>query len=88
MDDPEFREIVIEFVDRLHANLDKMRSAASVKDYQTLGGLAHWLKGSAGTAGFNARRRRPCPWNARFKRAIRPPSRPPSAKLHSSPIRS
>jgi CheY-like chemotaxis protein/HPt (histidine-containing phosphotransfer) domain-containing protein len=54
MDDPEFREIVIEFVDRLHANLDKMRSAASVQDYQTLGGLAHWLKGSAGTAGFNA----------------------------------
>jgi CheY-like chemotaxis protein len=54
MDDPEFREIVIEFVDRLHANLDKMRAAASVKDYQTLGGLAHWLKGSAGTAGFNA----------------------------------
>jgi HPt (histidine-containing phosphotransfer) domain-containing protein len=54
MDDPEFREIVIEFVDRLHANLDKMRSAALVKDYQTLGGLAHWLKGSAGTAGFSA----------------------------------
>jgi two-component system, sensor histidine kinase and response regulator len=54
MDDPEFREIVIEFVDRLRANLDKMRSAASVKDYQTLGGLAHWLKGSAGTAGFSA----------------------------------
>jgi CheY-like chemotaxis protein len=53
MDDPEFREIVIEFVDRLHANLDKMRSAASAKDYQTLGGLAHWLKGSAGTAGFS-----------------------------------
>jgi PAS domain S-box-containing protein len=54
MDDPEFRYIVVEFVDRLHANLDKMRSAASAKDYQTLGGLAHWLKGSAGTAGFSA----------------------------------
>jgi CheY-like chemotaxis protein/HPt (histidine-containing phosphotransfer) domain-containing protein len=54
MDDPEFREIVIQFVDRLHANLAKMRAAASTKDYQTLGGLAHWLKGSAGTAGFSA----------------------------------
>jgi CheY-like chemotaxis protein/HPt (histidine-containing phosphotransfer) domain-containing protein len=51
-DDPEFREIIEEFIERLHAKLDEMRSAASQEDWRSLGQLTHWLKGSAGTAGF------------------------------------
>jgi CheY-like chemotaxis protein/HPt (histidine-containing phosphotransfer) domain-containing protein len=51
-DDPEFREIVEEFVAQLNDKLVEMRAAASQNDWQTLGQLAHWLKGSAGTAGL------------------------------------
>ncbi len=50
--DPEFREIVEEFAERLGGKLDEMRNAASHNDLRTLGQLAHWLKGSAGTAGL------------------------------------
>jgi PAS domain S-box-containing protein len=50
--DPEFREIVEEFVERLFDKLDEMRVAVSQNDWQTLRQLAHWLKGSAGTAGL------------------------------------
>jgi two-component system, sensor histidine kinase and response regulator len=51
-DDPEFREIIEEFIERLHAKLGEMRTAASQEDWRSLGQLTHWLKGSAGTAGF------------------------------------
>jgi YesN/AraC family two-component response regulator len=51
-EDPEFREIVEEFIERLYVKLDEMRTAASQADWRSLGQLMHWLKGSAGTAGF------------------------------------
>ncbi len=52
MDDPEFREIVEEFVERLREKIDAMRDAWQADEFQTLAELAHWLKGSGGTAGF------------------------------------
>jgi signal transduction histidine kinase/CheY-like chemotaxis protein len=52
-DDPEFQEIVEEFQDSLHAKLDLMEAALSANDMNELALLAHWLKGSGGTAGFN-----------------------------------
>jgi two-component system, sensor histidine kinase and response regulator len=51
-DDADFCEIVEEFIERLNDKLEEMRTAASQNDWRTLGQLAHWLKGSAGTAGF------------------------------------
>ena len=53
-DDPEFCEIVVEFVDRLHEQLGAMQEAWERKDLDDWRQLAHWLKGSGGTAGFDA----------------------------------
>jgi HPt (histidine-containing phosphotransfer) domain-containing protein len=52
-DDPELREIVVEFVDKLPEKLAEMETACQRGDYETLAQLAHWLKGSGGTVGFN-----------------------------------
>ena len=51
-EDPDFREIVLEFADRLNEKADAMQDAYVRKDYQELACLAHWLKGAGGTAGF------------------------------------
>jgi CheY-like chemotaxis protein/HPt (histidine-containing phosphotransfer) domain-containing protein len=53
LDDPDFREIAEEFVERLDEKLAEMRAAKAADDYATLAGLAHWLKGCGGTAGFH-----------------------------------
>jgi HPt (histidine-containing phosphotransfer) domain-containing protein len=53
-DDPDFQEIVATFVERLHQQLDAMRQAFREQDLPELARLAHWLKGTAGTAGFPA----------------------------------
>ena len=50
--DPEFLEIVAGFVTKLDAQLDVMRQAVAVGDFNELGNLAHWLKGAGGTMGF------------------------------------
>ena len=52
MEDEEFRAIVLEFVDRLREQLDEMDNAFEAAEYDRLASLAHWLKGSGGTAGF------------------------------------
>lgn len=52
MDDQDFREIVVEFRDRLNEQIGDMKQAAAEQDLPRLKGLAHWLKGSGGTAGF------------------------------------
>jgi PAS domain S-box-containing protein len=53
-DDPDFCEIVDEFVDRLGQQLGAMQQAWAENDLKQLAALAHWLKGSGGTAGFDA----------------------------------
>jgi PAS domain S-box-containing protein len=52
MDDPEFCEIVVGFVDRLHGQIDLLDVAWQERNLDALGSLAHWLKGAAGTVGF------------------------------------
>lgn len=52
LDDAEFCEIVIEFVDRLRDKLIEMRRVHSLAGWSQLTSLAHWLKGAGGTAGF------------------------------------
>jgi signal transduction histidine kinase/CheY-like chemotaxis protein/HPt (histidine-containing phosphotransfer) domain-containing protein len=53
-EDPEFLEIVVEFADRLHEQLGKMQEAWERQELAEIASLAHWLKGSGGTAGFPA----------------------------------
>jgi PAS domain S-box-containing protein len=52
--DPDFREIVEEFIERLRDRLAAMQRAFDAEDLQELASLAHWLKGAGGTAGFPA----------------------------------
>jgi PAS domain S-box-containing protein len=52
--DPEFREIVDEFIERLSSQMRAIREAWSRGDLDELNLLAHWVKGSGGTAGFPA----------------------------------
>ena len=52
MDEPEFREIVVDFVPQLESKLSEMQTACESQDYRQLGLLAHWLKGAGGTCGF------------------------------------
>ncbi len=54
LDDPDFLEIAQDFSSRLETKLAAMRAACTTDDDQELAGLAHWLKGSGGTAGFHA----------------------------------
>jgi signal transduction histidine kinase/CheY-like chemotaxis protein/HPt (histidine-containing phosphotransfer) domain-containing protein len=54
MDEPEFREIVEEFVGRLEDQLATMRTAWNTGDFELVARIAHWIKGSGGTVGFDA----------------------------------
>ena len=50
----EFCEIIAEFESRMRQKSAAMREAFSERDFDELAQLAHWLKGSGGTAGFHA----------------------------------
>ena len=54
MDDLEFRAIIEGFVSRLQEQVDAMQVAWKAGDTEELARLAHWLKGSGGTVGFDA----------------------------------
>ncbi|MDO6452052.1 ATP-binding protein [Neptunomonas phycophila] len=49
----KFRPIVERFVTRLSEQVGLMQSALAEQDFKTLAELAHWLKGSAGSVGFD-----------------------------------
>jgi HPt (histidine-containing phosphotransfer) domain-containing protein len=53
-DDPEFHEIVEEFIQRAHQQWEAMQRAWADQDLDEMARLAHWLKGAGGTAGFAA----------------------------------
>jgi HPt (histidine-containing phosphotransfer) domain-containing protein len=53
-DDPQIARIVVGFVARLHGQLEELQEAWRARDLERLAKLAHWLKGSAGTVGFEA----------------------------------
>ena len=53
MDDPDFREIAVAFVDTLLRRLDATRRALQAGQLQEVAASAHWLKGAGGTAGFD-----------------------------------
>jgi len=51
--DPRYRAIVVEFVEQLDSQLDAMAQARERRDFEGLAGLAHFLKGVAGSVGFD-----------------------------------
>jgi PAS domain S-box-containing protein len=51
-DDPDYLELVQDFVDRLQDQLGKMQDAWDERELGELARLAHWLKGSGDTHGF------------------------------------
>lgn len=52
-EDPEFCAIVEEFIDRLHNQIGAIQNAWHAQEFSELASLAHWVKGSGGTAGFH-----------------------------------
>ncbi len=51
-DDSEFAEIVVDFVAALERETVKLRDAVDTRDSKQTQSIAHWVKGSGGTAGF------------------------------------
>lgn len=52
IEDPEFAEIVSEFIDQYSLKMASMLKAADRHDFRQLRQLGHWLKGAGGMAGF------------------------------------
>jgi PAS domain S-box-containing protein len=53
-DHPRLRAVVRKFAQQMPERMRAIEEAWDARDYTTLAGLAHWLKGSGGTAGFDA----------------------------------
>ena len=53
-DNPRIQQIIRTFVTRLIQQLDSMDLAWKRNEFEELANLAHWLKGSGGTVGFDA----------------------------------
>jgi HPt (histidine-containing phosphotransfer) domain-containing protein len=51
---PRLRPTVEKFVARLTAKVEFMEACFDASDFEQLADLAHWLKGAAGTVGFDA----------------------------------
>ncbi len=52
-DNKRLRRIILNFVKKLEEEVIKMEEAVKIADMQELSGLAHWLKGAAGTMGYD-----------------------------------
>ncbi len=52
LDDPEFRDIVRDFIERARQRATELRAAFEIGNWPALLELTHWLKGSGGMAGF------------------------------------
>jgi len=50
---PRMRATIAKFVGRLNEKLEEMDGAWRARDFRELAALAHWLKGSGGTVGFD-----------------------------------
>jgi len=53
VEEEEFREIVVDFIDEVKVRLVQMEKLLTSKDYTHLAREAHWLKGAGGTCGFD-----------------------------------
>ena len=53
-DHPRLRAVVRKFALQMPERMQAIEQAWSVRDFESLASLAHWLKGSGGTTGFDA----------------------------------
>ena len=53
-DDPEFREIIRGFVNKLRLEMTELQRVWERRDFDEVARIAHWMKGAAGTMGFSA----------------------------------
>jgi CheY-like chemotaxis protein/HPt (histidine-containing phosphotransfer) domain-containing protein/anti-sigma regulatory factor (Ser/Thr protein kinase) len=53
-DHPRLRSVVRKFALQMPERMSAIEQAWSARDFTTLAALAHWLKGSGGTAGYDA----------------------------------
>jgi HPt (histidine-containing phosphotransfer) domain-containing protein len=53
-DHPRLRPVVRKFAQQMPERMDAIEKACAARDFETLAALAHWLKGSGGTTGFDA----------------------------------
>lgn len=51
-DDPEFLEIICEFLEKFATRIPELEQAYEVEDFESLAHLAHWLRGAAGSVGY------------------------------------
>jgi PAS domain S-box-containing protein len=51
---PKLRSVARRFGMQMPERMTAIEQACAARDFQTLAGLAHWLKGSGGTAGYDA----------------------------------
>ena len=51
-DDVEFLEIAIDFLNQFDEKLEELRTAVALSDFECAAAVGHWLKGSAGLAGY------------------------------------
>lgn len=51
---PKFRRIIVNFINRIAEQLEVMDKAIEKEDFDEVAKLAHWLKGSGGSVGFDA----------------------------------
>ena len=51
---PRYEAIIVKFIPRLAEKLEAMQASWEARDFAELANLAHWLKGSAGTVGYDA----------------------------------
>ncbi len=51
--DLKFTKLIERFILRLSAQIEAMKAAHALGDWDTLANLAHWLKGTGGTVGFD-----------------------------------
>ncbi len=52
-DSEQFQRIIVTFSNRLKTQLDAFEQAAAEKNFAEVAALAHWLKGTGGTMGFD-----------------------------------
>jgi CheY-like chemotaxis protein len=53
-DHPRLRSVVRKFALQMPERMQAIEEAWGARDFENLAGLAHWLKGSGGTTGFDA----------------------------------
>jgi HPt (histidine-containing phosphotransfer) domain-containing protein len=53
-DHPRLRAVVRKFAEQMPEKMRAIEQAWESRDFDTLASLAHWLKGSGGTTGYDA----------------------------------